>query len=100
MSLRLRVGVLTVAFVLVVVGAIFFVMQYFLAGPPVVDFTGGSGQAVNVVMQEDAQTSSGTRPAWVSYFIQDPSTKQWVHTTLFKVPAGAKVNITVLGYDG
>lgn len=65
-----------------------------------VDLTGASGQTVNLVMQEDPQTGSGSHPDWVSYFIQDPSTKQWVHTTLFKVPAGAKVDVTVLGYDG
>ncbi len=101
MSLPVRVGTLLVAFLVVVGGAIFVVIQFFLAGPPVVDFTAASpGQAVSVVMQEDAQTSSGTRPAWVSYFIQDPHSGQWVHTTLFKVPAGAKINVTVLGFDG
>lgn len=100
MSLPLRVVFLSVAFVIVVVGAIVGVNRYFLSVPPTVDFTGGSGQAVNVVMQEDAQTTIGKQPDWVSYFIQDPNTKQWVHTTLFKVPAGARVNITVLGYDG
>ena len=51
-------------------------------------------------MQEDPQNTVTTNPDWVSYFIQDPKTRQWVHTTLFKVPAGATVNVTVLGYDG
>jgi hypothetical protein len=101
MSLPSRVGILILGFLLVVGGAIFVVVQYFLAGPAVVDYTSvASGQTVNVVMQEDAQTSSGSRPDWVSYFIQNPSTKQWVHTTLFKVPAGVRVNMTVYGYDG
>jgi heme/copper-type cytochrome/quinol oxidase subunit 2 len=35
----------------------------------------------------------------VSYFIRSPS-GQWVHTTLFKVPAGTRVDMTILGYDG
>jgi hypothetical protein len=58
------------------------------------------GGAVNVVMQEDPQNNSASKPDWVSYFVQDPSTKAWVHTTLFKVPANTTVNMTILGYDG
>ena len=55
---------------------------------------------VNVVMQEDPQNSVSSRPDWVSYFVQDPKTKAWVHTTLFQVPANTRVNMTILGYDG
>ena len=51
-------------------------------------------------MQEDPQNSSATEPDWVSYFIQDPKTRPWVHTTLFQVPANTRVNMTILGYDG
>ena len=103
MSLPVRVGTLLVAFLAVVGAAVFVVIHYFLAGPPVIDLTtgaSGAGQQVSIVMQEDPQNTVTTKPDWVSYFIQDPKTKQWVHTTLFKVPAGATVNVTVLGYDG
>ncbi len=103
MSLPVRVGTLLVAFLAVVGGAIFVVIHYFLAGPPVIDFTTGSAaasQQVSIVLQEDPQNTVTTKPDWVSYFIQDPKTKQWVHTTLFKVPAGATIHVTVLGYDG
>jgi hypothetical protein len=104
MSLPVRVGTLLVAFLAVVGGAIFVVIHFFLAGPPVIDYTAGAGSGpgtqVNIVLQEDPQNTVSTKPDWVSYFIQDPKTKQWVHTTLFKVPAGATVNVTVLGYDG
>jgi hypothetical protein len=103
MSLPVRVGTLLVAFLAVVGGAIFVVIHFFLAGPPVIDFTTGSSaasQQVSIVMQEDPQNTVTTKPDWVSYFIQDPKTKQWVHTTLFKVPAGATIHVTVLGYDG
>ena len=103
MSLPVRVGTLLVAFLAVVGAAVFIVIHYFLAGPPVIDLTtgaSGAGQQVSIVMQEDPQNTVTTKPDWVSYFIQDPKTKQWVHTTLFKVPAGATVNVTVLGYDG
>jgi hypothetical protein len=36
----------------------------------------------------------------VTYFIKSPQTGAWVHTTLFDVPAHARVNVTILGYDG
>jgi hypothetical protein len=103
MSLPVRVGTLLVAFLAVVGGAIFVVIHFFLTGPPVIDFTAGAsgpGTQVNIVLQEAPQTTVSTKPDWVSYFIQDPTNKQWVHTTLFKVPAGATVNVTVFGYDG
>src|SRR5215472_7638821 len=84
--------------------AVFVVVHYFLGGPPSVDFTSGvtaeTGANVNVVMQEDPKNTVSTHPDWVSYFIQDPTTKQWEHTTTFKVPAGSVVNMTILGYDG
>jgi len=51
-------------------------------------------------MQEDPQNTVSTHPDWVSYFIHDPASGTWKHTTLFSVPAGSLVTITVLGYDG
>src|SRR5260221_447449 len=99
MSLPVRVGTLLVAFLAVVGGAIFVVIHFFLTEPAVIT-AAGSGSQVSIVLQEDAQNTVSTHPDWVSYFIQDPSTKKWVHTTLFKVPAGATVHVTILGYDG
>jgi hypothetical protein len=104
MSLPVRVGTLLVAFLAVVGGAIFVVIHFLLAGPPTIDYSAGvtpdRGQVVNVVIQEDAQNTVTNHPDWVSYFIQDPTTHAWVHTTLFKVPAGSIVHMTVYGYDG
>ncbi len=99
MSLPVRVGTLLVAFLAVVGGAIFVVIHFFLTEPAVIT-AAGSGSQVSIVLQEDAQNTVSSHPDWVSYFMQDPSTKKWVHTTLFKVPAGATVHVTVLGYDG
>ena len=104
MSLPARVGTLVVAFLAVVAGGAFIVIHYFLGGPATVNYaanvTADTGAVVNVVMQEDAQNTVTTHPDWVSYFIQDPRTHQWVHTTLFSVPAGSRVNMTIYGYDG
>lgn len=101
MSLPVRVVTLLVAFAAVVAGAVFIVIHYLLGGPPVVDYTSmASGGQVNVVLQEDPQNTVTSTPDWVSYFVQNPQTKAWEHTTVFKVPAGTRVNMTILGYDG
>ncbi len=101
MSLAARVTTLAVAFVAVVAGIVFVVIHIILAAPPVEDYTpyASNGQ-VSVVMQTDPQNTVTNHPDWVSYFIQNPQTKQWVHTTYFAVPANTKVNMTILGYDG
>ncbi len=105
MSLPARIVTVTVAFLAVVAGVVFVVTHYLLASPPVEDFTVGhsAGQSVNITMQTDAVTtvsSVGNHPTWVTYFIKSPQTGAWVHTTLFKVPAHTRVNVTILGYDG
>ncbi len=101
MSLRARVTTLVGAFVVVVAAIAFVAVHFILASPPVVDYTSSaSGGQVNVVMQTDPQNTVTSQPDWVSYFIQNPQTKQWVHTTYFKVPAGTRVNMTIYGYDG
>jgi hypothetical protein len=100
-SVTARAASLIVAF-LVVAGLVIFVALYYVGGAsslPTVHYAASGGQ-VNVVLQEDAQNSVSSRPDWVSYFVQDPTTKQWVHTTLFSVPANTRVNVTLYGYDG
>jgi heme/copper-type cytochrome/quinol oxidase subunit 2 len=103
-SLPARVGTLIVAFLAVAAGIAFLVVNYLLASPSTVAFGAGvapdSGRVVNVVMLEDPQNTVSTHPDWVSYFIQDPTTHQWLHTTLFSVPAGTRVHMTIYGYDG
>ena len=104
MSLPARIVTLLVAFLAVAAGVAFLVVHYLLASPPTVDYTAGvtpnTGATVHVVMQEDPQNTVTSHPDWVSYFIQDPQTHQWRHTTLFSVPAGTKIDMTIYGYDG
>jgi hypothetical protein len=103
-SLPARVVTLLVALLAVAAGAAFVVVHFFLGNPPTVDYAAGvaadRGTTVHVVLQEDPQNTVSTHPDWVSYFIQDPKTHAWIHTTLFKVPAGSKIDMTILGYDG
>jgi len=100
-SLPARIVTLLVAFAAVVAGAVFIVLHYLGSSLEVVNFAPeASGGVVNVVMQEDPQNSVSSEPDWVSYFVQDPKTGAWVHTTLFQVPSNTRVNMTILGYDG
>jgi hypothetical protein len=103
-SLPARVVTLVLAFLAFAAVAVFVVVHYFLGGPPTVDYTSDvtpdTGATVHVVMQEDPQNTVSTHPDWVSYFIQNPETHAWIHTTLFKVPAGSKIDMTIYGYDG
>jgi len=95
-----RVATLVVAFLAVVAGGSFLVINFLLSGPPVESFTTVSAGQVHVTMQEDPQNTVSNKPDWVSYFIKSPTTGKWVHTTLFRVPAGTTVDMTILGYDG
>jgi hypothetical protein len=100
-SVPARAAALAAAFV-VVVGLGVFVALYFIGGNsalPTVHYAASGGQ-VNVVLQEDPQNDSASKPDWVSYYVQDPANNQWVHTTLFSVPANTRVNMTIYGYDG
>lgn len=102
MSLPVRVVTLLVATALVVAGIVFvFVHFIFGSSPPTVDYTAAasSGQ-VNLTFQTAPETTVTDHPDWVSYFIRDPRSGSWEHTTYFKVPAHTRVNVTVLAYDG
>ena len=100
MSVPARVVTLVVAFLAVAGGASFLVINFLLSSPPVEAYTTAADGQVHVTMQEDPQNTVTNKPDWVSYFIKSPTTGQWVHTTLFQVPAGATVDMTILGYDG
>jgi hypothetical protein len=52
------------------------------------------------VLQEDPQNNSSSKPDWVSYYVQDPTTGDWEHTTLFSVPANSLIHVTIFGFDG
>jgi len=103
-SLPARITALIVGFLAVAGLGAFVVLHYLLGGPPVENYAAGvtanTGATVHVVLQEDPQNTVTSKPDWVSYFIQDPQTKAWVHTTLFRVPAGSRVDMTIYGYDG
>jgi hypothetical protein len=99
-SVPVRIATLAAAFCAVVALGAFLVIHYLLSGPPVENFAASGARQVSITLQEDPQNTITSKPDWVSYFIKSPATGQWVHTTLFKVAAGATVHVTILGYDG
>jgi hypothetical protein len=99
-SVRARAAILAAAFAGVAALGALVVLHYLQGGPPVEDFTSAGAGPVHVLLQEDAQNTVTSKPDWVSYFIQSPQTRRWVHTTLFRVPAGRRIDVTILGYDG
>ena len=101
MSLPARAATLVVAFLAVVAGVVFVAFEFIGAQPSVENYTPyASGGQVNVTMMTTAQTTVTNKPDWVSYFIKNPSTGNFDHTTYFAVPADTRVNMTIEGYDG
>ena len=101
MSLPARAATLVVAFLAVAAGVLWVVFDIIGPQPQTENYTAyaKNGQ-VNVTMMTAPQTTVSNKPDWVTYFIQNPSTKQFDHTTYFAVPANTTVNVTILGYDG
>jgi hypothetical protein len=93
----------TAAFVFAIgVGLIVFLVAAFLrSSPPTVDFTGGHtpGKPVDMTLQTVGSIGFGAHPTWVSYLTQAPD-GQWVHTTLWDLPAHTRINVTIDQYDG
>ncbi len=98
MSLAWKVTVTVVLFAVCAVAAVILILAL-LGTPPTVDFSSSSpGAPVDVSMQTVGTYGSGTHPSWVSYLVRSPQ-GQWVHTTVFQVPAHTRVNITIYQYD-
>jgi hypothetical protein len=98
MRLAWKVGVTAVLFAIAVTAATVLIVNL-LGTPPTVDFTSeSSGQPVNITLQAVGSYGSGTHPTWVSYLVQSPQ-GQWVHTTVFQVPAHTRLNVTIINYD-
>jgi hypothetical protein len=98
MSLAWKVTVTVVLFAVCAVAAVVLIVAL-LGTPPTVDFTAQSpGAPVNVTLQAVGAYGAGNHPSWVSYLVRSPQ-GQWVHTTIFQVPAHTRVNFTIVNYD-
>jgi hypothetical protein len=75
-----------------------YVVGYVLGFPPTVAQASAAG-VTNVTVQTVASFGHQPHPDWVSYLVKNEQ-GQWVHSTIWKVPANTLVRVTVLQYDG
>jgi hypothetical protein len=77
---------------------IFFAVQAFLSGPATVTFSANAQGQVNATLETVGSYGLAPHPTWVSYLIKSPQ-GNWVHTTLWQVPAHTRINVTIYQFD-
>src|SRR5256885_9428891 len=77
---------------------VWYVVGYALSLPPTVPQASAAG-ITNITVQTVASYGHQPHADWVSYLVKNEQ-GQWVHSTIWKVPAHSIVRITVLQYDG
>jgi len=84
----------------VVVAALvaWYVVGYAISLPPTVPQASAAG-VTNITVQTVASYGHQPHPDWVSYLVKNEQ-GQWVHSTIWKVPAHSIVRVTVYQYDG
>jgi len=94
-----RLAIAIGAFVILALGVMFAVITL-AKEPPTVNYAAGhqAGQPVDVTLQTVGAYGSAPHPTWVSYMTRTPQ-GQWVHTTLWQVPAHTRINVTIYNYD-
>lgn len=98
-----RAGKLGIFFAMVALGAgmiVFTTMAFLRTSPPTVDFTGNHkpGEPVHLTIQTVGSIGFGDHPQWVSYLVKAPD-GHWVHSTIWKVPAHTRLDVTILQFD-
>ena len=89
------------ALLAVAVGLVVFTAMAFIRSTPEsVDFAVDhpASQPVSLTVQTVGTIGFGVHPSWVSYLVEAPNGK-WVHTTLWKLPAHTRINVTIYQYD-
>ena len=75
-----------------------YLFGYVISLPPTVPQASAAG-ITNLTVQTVASYGHAPHPDWVSYLVKNEQ-GQWVHSTIWKVPANSTVRMTVLQYDG
>jgi len=89
------------ALFLVAAGLVLFAAMAFVrTEPPTIDFVAGHqpSQPVNLTVQTVGTIGFGVHPSWVSYLTESPQ-GQWLPTTLWKLPAHTKIDMTIYQFD-
>ena len=102
MSFGGRVSIVIGLFVVAAGFAVWAVIGFLLPQPSTVDFTSAqpAGAPVDLTVQTVGSIGNGygNHPTWVSYLVKDPQ-GQWIHSTIWKVPAHTRINLTVEQFD-
>ncbi len=100
MSLRGRLATALALFLAVVGLALWVVFGFITPTTPTTDFTSAqpAGSPVNLTIQAVGAIGFGPHPTWVSYLVKTPAGK-WIQSTIWKLPAHTKVNLTIMQYD-
>ena len=102
MSFGGRLSVVIGLFIVAAGFAVWAVIGFLLPQPPTVDFTSAqpAGAPVDLTVQTVGSIGNGygNHPTWVSYLVKDPQ-GQWIHSTIWKVPAHTRINLTVEHLD-
>lgn len=93
-----RIAVVATTFAVAAGLVVFAAMAFVRSSPGTVDFTAQPGKPVDLTIQTVGTIGFGVHPSWVSYLVKSPS-GEWTHTTLWKLPAHATVDVTLLQYD-
>jgi hypothetical protein len=82
----------------VAVLVVWYVFGYVISWPQTVPQASAAG-VTTLTVQTVASFGHEPHPDWVSYLVKNEQ-GQWVHSTMWKVPANSIVRMTVLQYDG
>ena len=98
-----RAGKLGVFFSVVALGAfliVFTAMSFVRTEPPTVNLAQGhkQGAPVHLTLETVGSLGHGVNGTWVSYLVRAPN-GQWVHSTLWNLPAHTKIDVTVYQFD-
>jgi hypothetical protein len=95
-----KVSILGALLALAIGLCVLVAMAFLRSNPSTVDFASSqpAGQPVNLELQTVGTIGYGVHPSWVSYLVRDPQGK-WIHTTLWKLPAHTRINVTIYQYD-
>lgn len=100
MARSIKITIVSVVIAIAAGLAAYTAVAFVASNPPTVDFTSGhaTGQPVNLTLQTDGAYGHSPHDTWVTYMTLAPS-GQWVHTTLWQLPAHTRINVTIYQYD-
>lgn len=100
MSIRGKLAAAIGLFAGAVALVLWVVFGFITSKTPTVDFTTAqpAGSPVNMTVQTVGSIGYGQHPTWVSYLVKNPQ-GTWVHSTIWRLPAHTRVNMTILQFD-